>query len=239
MCAVIGVIIQNPTPRDLETVRNVFFESKIRGMHATGMSYLPHWSDKVETVRMEGSSEKFIAHHLHHLDYLVNEDGNLYLIGHTRYSTSDLEFNQPIANSSLSVVHNGVTSQELPEKWEELYGYKCETKNDTELLLHTIQEDVSPLRRWKDASLSVCVLQRSETSKALKVFRNGKRPLYLTNLPNGSIITSTVDIARRAGLTAEIEEIPFNTYVTFDEYLTMSVERVDIDGAIDYQNEFH
>ena len=84
MCAVIGAIIKQPTERDLDMIRKVFFESKIRGMHATGMSYLPHWSDKVETVKMEGSSEKFIAQHLHHLDYLVNTDGNLYLIGHCR-----------------------------------------------------------------------------------------------------------------------------------------------------------
>jgi len=163
----------------------------------------------------------------------VNEDGNLYLIGHCRYSTSDLEFNQPIANDTTSVVHNGVLSQELPENWKELYGYDCITKNDTELLLHTIEENTSPLKKWKDASLSVCVLQ---DTKELKVFRNGKRPLYLTAMANGSIITSTADIAKRSNIVGVTTSIPMNLYLIFDEHLTMTVEKMNIEGAMDYQN---
>ena len=40
MCSVIGALIQNPTAKDFETIRNIFLESKIRGMHATGLSYI-------------------------------------------------------------------------------------------------------------------------------------------------------------------------------------------------------
>lgn len=226
MCAIIGAIIEKPSLDDFQTLKRVFLESKIRGMHATGISFLKN--DKIITEKHAVPADRFPFNFTEY----VNEDGNLYLVGHCRYSTSDLEYNQPIANDNFSVVHNGVITQELPENWKGLYGYDCETKNDTELLLHTIQEDVSPLRRWKDASLSVCVLSRQKT---IKVFRNGKRPNYLTFIPNGVIITSTADISKRAGIDFPTMETQLNTYLTFDEKLAMMVNVEEIEGSVDYQ----
>jgi glutamine phosphoribosylpyrophosphate amidotransferase len=225
MCAVIGSILIRPTGEDFAMLKRVFLESKIRGMHATGVSYV-----KNGTVHIHKEAKAADEFNFDFEEYL-NEDGNLYLIGHCRYSTSDLEYNQPIGNGVLSVAHNGVITQELPEHWKELYGYDCETKNDSELLLHTIQENVSPLRRWKDASISVCVLSREKT---LKLFRNGKRPQYLTSLPNGVIITSTADIPKRAGLEGSVE-VDMDTYITFDSELTMNIEKV-ITGNKDLQH---
>jgi glutamine phosphoribosylpyrophosphate amidotransferase len=235
MCAVIGAVIKDPSLKDFEALKRVFIESKIRGMHATGISFLPRWTDEIVTIKEAIPADQFVEKHMHKDNFkeFVNADGNLYMIGHCRYSTSDLEYNQPISDKSLSVAHNGVITQELPERWKELYGYDCETKNDSELLLHTIQEDVSPLERWKDASLSVCVLSRNKT---LQVFRNGKRPLYLTTLPNGVIITSTADIPNRAGLYLPTMEAPVNTYITFDDKVTMMLKAVYIKDSIDYQN---
>jgi glutamine phosphoribosylpyrophosphate amidotransferase len=227
MCAIIGAVVKQPTANDFQLLKRVFHESKIRGMHATGISYVKN--GEIITEKLPVPADQFPFK----FSEYVNEDGNLYLVGHCRYSTSDLEYNQPISNGNLSVVHNGVITQELPEKWEELYGYNCETKNDSELLLHTIEEDVSPLERWKDASLSVCVLSREKT---LKVFRNGKRPNYLTLIQNGVIITSTEDISKRAGIQFPTLETPINTYVTFDEHVTMMIEKVNID-SIDLQHE--
>lgn len=227
MCAIVGAVVKQPTANDFQLLKRVFHESKIRGMHATGISYVKN--GKVFTEKLPVPADQFPFK----FSEYVNEDGNLYLVGHCRYSTSDLEYNQPIANDNLSVVHNGVITQELPEQWKELYGYDCETKNDTELLLHTIQEDVSPLERWRDASLSVCVLSGQKT---LKVFRNGKRPNYLTFIPNGVIITSTKDIPKRAGIELPTMETPMNTYLTFDDQVTMMVEKIDIEGK-DLQHE--
>lgn len=226
MCAVVGAIIQSPTSEDLNMLHRVFLESKIRGMHATGVSYVK--DGKVNTIKEPKPADEF---DFRFKDY-INEDGNLYLIGHCRYSTSDLEYNQPISNESLSVAHNGVITQELPENWEKLYGYVCETKNDSELLLHTIQENVSPLRRWADSSLSVCVLSEQKT---VKVFRNGKRPIYMTPLRRGVIITSTEDIPKRASINYPTTPIPMNTYITFDEHVAMTVEVEKIDNAKDLQ----
>lgn len=197
MCAVIGARLTSPSSSDLELVRNVFLESRIRGLHATGLSYVKN--GKVATLIEATPAPDFSP--LSKMEQLLNEDGNLYLIGHCRYSTSDLRFNQPIqTNPDLSIVHNGVVSQELPENWEKLYGYKTETQNDTELLNRTIEAGFDPMDVWSESSLSVIELR---SNKSLTVYRNGKRPLYKTFMENGYIITSTKDIAKRAGISNE------------------------------------
>jgi len=228
MCSVIGAIVKEPTAEDFLMLHRVFLESKIRGMHATGISYVKH--GKIITEKLPVPADQFPFY----FPSYVNEDGSLYLIGHCRYSTSDLEFNQPIANENLSVVHNGVITQELPENWKELYGYDCETKNDTELILHTAEDCISPLLRWKDSSLAVIELH---VDKVIRFYRNGKRPLYLTNISNGCIITSTADVIKRA----KVPGFPINTlmnhYITFDDQLAMTIEKEVIEDAVDLQYE--
>lgn len=228
MCSVIGAIIKEPRAEDLLMLQRVFLESKIRGMHATGISYVKN--GKIITDKRPVPADQFPFD----FESYINEDGNLYLVGHCRYSTSDLEYNQPISNDNLSVVHNGVITQELPEKWKELYGYDCETKNDTELILHTAEDCVSPLLQWKDSSLAVCELH---VDKVLRVYRNGKRPLYLTNISNGCIITSTVDVPKRAEVPGRSVNILMNHYITLDEHLAMTIEKEVIPDAVDYQYE--
>lgn len=228
MCSVIGAIIKEPRAEDFLMLHRVFLESKIRGMHATGISYVKH--GKIITEKRPVPADEFPFN----FPSYVNEDGSLYMIGHCRYSTSDLQFNQPIANENLSVVHNGVITQELPEKWKELYGYDCETKNDTELILHTAEDCISPLVRWKDSSLAVVELH---VDKVIRFYRNGKRPLYLTSISNGCIITSTADVPKRA----EVPGFPINTlmnhYITFDDQLAMTIEREVIEDEVDLQYE--
>lgn len=224
MCAVIGAVIKSPTTEDLATLRRVFHESKIRGMHATGISFLPKWSDKIVTIKESIPADAFIERHLHNdnLSELVNADGNLYLIGHCRYSTSDLEFNQPLSNDTKSIAHNGVITQEPPHLWKEMYGHDCITKNDSELVLQS--ED--PLREYSNMSMGVCELS---LDKKVRFYRNGKRPIYFTLFDNGCIITSTVDIAKRAGLGLPVE-VPMNMYMTIDGQLAMLMERVEIEN---------
>jgi glutamine phosphoribosylpyrophosphate amidotransferase len=234
MCSVIGAVINSPSVEDFDMLKRVFLESRIRGMHATGMSFLPSWSSDVQTIKEPIPADAFIEKHLHNdnLKDLVNSDGTLYLIGHCRYSTSDLEYNQPIANKTLSVVHNGVITQELPENWKELYGWDCETKNDTELILHSVSAGKNPLISWKDSSLAVCELHKS---KEIRAYRNGKRPLYLTTLKNGCIITSTADIPSRAFVDGETVEIPANTFFNISANGVM-MEAVSVPNSTDYQN---
>ena len=204
MCAVIGAALKSPTPEQLELVRNVFLESRIRGMHATGLSYVSN--GKVVTLKEPVPSPEFTP--LSDMEQFINEDGNLYLIGHCRYSTSDLRYNQPIQiNDKVSIVHNGVISQELPENWKDLYGYETETHNDTELINHTLEAGLNPLTEWADSSMAVIELH----SDGMMIwYRNGKRPLYKTVLENGNIITSTKDIVKRAGITTEPYRVSYD-----------------------------
>ena len=188
MCAVIGISIHNVTESDIDLIKRIFLESRIRGKHATGVSYVT--GDAIVTFSLPVPADEFVEQ----FDFnQVIDNGDINLIGHCRYSTSDLEYNQPIADGNKAIVHNGVISQELPENWEELYGIKCKTKNDTELLLRT---EGSPYTVWPNASISAIVL----SNLGFRVYRNGKRPLYETITRNGFIITSTRDIANRAGV---------------------------------------
>jgi len=227
MCAVIGAFLENPSSRDLVMLADVFRESSIRGLHATGVSWVS--GGQIKTVIDSKPANLF----LESLDFrnCINEDGNLYLIGHCRYSTSDLAYNQPLWNENVSIVHNGVVSQEMPEKWKDLYGYDCKTLNDSELIVHTLQANKSPLEEFPDSSMAVIELYKE---KKLRFYRNGKRPIYFTSLPNGGIITSTKDIAKRADLHDPIE-IGMNAYTTMGKGIFQK-EFVQIDNAKDLQH---
>jgi glutamine phosphoribosylpyrophosphate amidotransferase len=227
MCAVIGAIFKQPNEGVFETIRRVFLESRIRGMHATGFSYVKGGS--VHTIKEPINAKEFVSKYFSNMDEYVNEDGNLYMIGHCRYSTSDLEYNQPIANVSKSIVHNGVVTQELPENWKELYGYDTETKNDSEFIL----KSDNPIEEFPDASMSVCELT---SDKKLTLYRNGKRPLSLTTLEKGCIITSTENIAKRAGLSTS-SDVLMNTKITFDQDIVAMFEKINPEVThVDYQN---
>lgn len=214
MCAVVGAILIEPSKEDLLMLQRVFLESKIRGKHATGIAYVKH--DKVIIEKHPVPADKFPFNFSNY----VNEDGNLYLIGHCRYSTSDLEYNQPIGDDASAIVHNGVITQELPENWKSLYGYDCITKNDSELVLHS----ENPLQEFANMSMGVCELN---SNKTMRVYRNGKRPLHLTAIPNGSIITSTEDIAKRANIGGVTVATPLSTYLTFDEHNVVMMEIIN------------
>lgn len=173
----------------------------IRGKHATGVSYVA--DGRVHTIKEPIPADEFIKKH--DVYDWRNEDGNLYCIGHVRYSTSDLRFNQPISSDGLSIVHNGVISQEPPEDWERLYGYKVETRNDSELILRCIEAKENPLLKFHPASMAVCKI---DADKIISAFRNEARPLYRTYImEKGWVFASTKDIMVRSGLTSKIDKM--------------------------------
>jgi glutamine phosphoribosylpyrophosphate amidotransferase len=123
-------------------------------------------------------------------------DHTLQLIGHTRYSTSDLRYNQPLhIFDDLSVAHNGVIDQRSPVYWKS-YGYELSTSNDSELVYQCRHAGKEPLKEFPEASMAVAELGLA----GLRFYRNGKRPLYFNRVTNGVFICSTADIAYRAGL---------------------------------------
>ena len=215
MCAVIGIVCTNPSTSDFQQVRNIFNQSQIRGLHATGISYAK--DGRVFTDKIPEKADNFQLNFPSYLD----ADKNLALIGHCRYSTSDLNFNQPISTEVLSVSHNGVITQEPVESWKQLYGYDCETRNDTELLLKSILEGKNPLKKWENASIACCELH---ADGHIRFYRNGKRPLYFCRVKNNIFVSSTADILKRAGISEEIERTKPNVYYKADKSLCISEE---------------
>jgi glutamine phosphoribosylpyrophosphate amidotransferase len=164
----------------------------IRGKHATGVSYVKNGI--VNTIKEPIPADQFIK--TQNLNDWTNEDGNLYCVGHIRYSTSDLRYNQPMASDKLSIAHNGVISQEPPETWEDKYKLRTETSNDSELVLRAMEENLNPLQHFDPASMAVCALY---DDKRLVAYRNHERPLYYSYGTNGFVFASTADILKRAG----------------------------------------
>jgi len=206
MCGILGIKIKNPGEEDYALVRNLFLESMIRGKHATGVSYVKNGT--IVTVKEPIPANEFISKQ--NIGDWVNEDGNLYCIGHIRYSTSDLNYNQPFSSADISIVHNGVISQEHPSTWQQTYNLKTETANDSELILRCLEHGGQPLNKFENASMAVCVLFADKT---LIGFRNEARPLYYYTDEKITIFTSTENIAWRAGFIRATKTEMYKIYM--------------------------
>ena len=112
-------------------------------------------------------------------------NGKVKMIAHARYSTSDLEFNQPLVSKNLAIAHNGVVTQEAPENWEKLFGFKCETRNDSELLLRALENNEDVAEKFPASSIAMVMLSCSGV---------------LCYIGEGKIFASTFDILKRAGV---------------------------------------
>lgn len=220
MCGVIGVRLTNVSESDLNTVENVLRQTQIRGKHATGVSFIQN--NQIKTIKEPIPISEFLK--LNNVGDWVNECGGLYLIAHARYSTSDLRYNQPLYNSEYSVVHNGVITQEPQTEWK----YETETLNDSELILRSFENKSHPFIDFPTASMSVCVLTRD---KNLRCFRNHERPLWVNEMPNGFIFTSTKDISIRSGLPAPTKTKMYQEYIVNDN----GIVTIDHVGKLPYE----
>jgi len=201
MCAVIGVHLRDVSHSDLELVNNLFRQSMIRGKHATGATYLKE--EMLVTVKESIPVDQF----LDKWDIADWCDGtNLRMIGHVRYSTSDLRYNQPFQNDYISIAHNGVISQEPHDQWE----FETETENDSELILKAIENKENPLRYY--ANRSMAVTQITATGD-LSGYRNHERPLWYAERDNGIFFASTKDILDRTGIEGGVKCDPFVQYI--------------------------
>lgn len=193
MCGVVGISLDDISPRDLVLVKNILRETQIRGRHASGIAW---WDGKsVECVKDSIPMTDLV-------DKVpwkkIIAKGGIRMIAHCRYSTSDLEFNQPLGDSQYMIAHNGVITQSPPETWEEYYDDTFDTRNDSEILLKEMAKGHPTLytdSRFPGASISVVSI---DSSGSVSGWRNTLRPLWRTDLDNGYIYTSTRDIVHRA-----------------------------------------
>lgn len=206
MCAIVGLVVKEEISNaDRDLLKRIFLESKIRGLHATGISWVD--SGLIRTEKFPVGADIFV----NQFDFgkLI---GKMF-IGHCRYSTSDLEWNQPIADEKLSLVHNGVVTQESSENWPIHFGGSYLTKNDTEIFFNRYKEGENPFLRLPNASGAVLTL----SNERLTAFRNGKRPLWVTEMDSGWVLTSTKDIAIRSNLIGPIFSIDIGIEYRFTE----------------------
>ena len=181
MCAVVGAF--SKTKVDLDLFQKVMVQSMIRGKHASGIA----WNNNGKLAyRIIDESANFLA--------FKNIDTNM-IIGHARYSTSDLNYNQPIKTDKIAIVHNGVISQEHPDTWKDTYGYDFDTKNDSEIVLRNYENNKHPLQL--DGSMATIILDMTEKPTIL-FFRNEQRPLYYST-DKDIYIASTKNILERSG----------------------------------------
>jgi len=194
MCGVLAVSMKNVRERNLDQIRNLFIQSMVRGKHATGVTY--YKEGMLHTIKEPVPAIEFMNRH--DPSTFVDENGNVILIGHTRYSTSDLEHNQPFQSNGISIAHNGVISQD-PEVWE----YDTETRNDSELILRCIENGDDPVEVYKKRSMACVAIELKNGTPLLRAWRNHERPLWYFVKSQKVVFASTSDILSRSGFAAE------------------------------------
>ena len=157
MCAVVGAYSKDKV--NLELFQRVIVQSMIRGKHASGIA----WNDNGKLAyRVISESANFLE--------FKGIETNM-IIGHARYSTSDLNYNQPITSNTIAIVHNGVISQENPDTWKAIYGYDFKTRNDSEIILRSFENKKHPLHLT--GSMSTIILDLTNKPTML-FFRNAQ-----------------------------------------------------------------
>lgn len=198
MCGLIGYSCDDPQDDHSDLLRALFYESRIRGLHAFGYST---WDgNRVITERfldlrqcLSGLPKKATR-----------------LIGHCRYSTSGdyktIENNQPLQIGDTSLAFNGVITMATKKEYELEHARAYVTENDGEIFLDKfVRND-----RWLDFvakgsfSFAGLILQRSR----LLAIRNKNRPLFRVESGSATFFASTADIFLRAGFSETPTEVP-------------------------------
>lgn len=193
MCGIVGFSSNGQvSTSELDTLAQVLAESQIRGRHAAGIAWCTDLGIQsyVKPIPMKQLLHEFP------LNRIVQPDGSICMIGHARYSTSDLRYNQPIVGDHLAIAHNGVVTQADPGQWSDLYNVTCESRNDSEILLQ-LHDSLTP-QLLETSSISALYLHESGQ---IQVLVNGLRPLWQGHIGAHQVWASTYDILNRAGVT--------------------------------------
>lgn len=195
MCAVLGFICAEPNLQAINTLKRLFLESKIRGMHAYGFAAVQNGS----IVEHKSNTLKPL---------LENIDKPTMLIGHCRYSTSgdykNHANNQPLRHQNEWLVFNGVIDMRTKAQMEQAHGIKMQSENDGEIMLQAKNREMMLKSGITFSGLTL-------ESSRLAFFRNEGRPGYKATRYGATFIGSTADILRRCLLNPEPLE-PYKVY---------------------------
>ena len=202
MCGVVGFSGQ-ATDNDRAAFLNLCRESCIRGLHAFGIAYYD--GDK-ELHIVKDTSFPVAANAVP--AKLPNK-----IIFHNRYCTSgnpaDHRNNQPICVDGDALVFNGTVDMGTLQEMKTRSGYDLSTENDGEIVLRDYQQG-KPWAHLNDGqTFAGIILCHDGTMLAL---RNKNRPLWCVRGEGGTFITSTQDIAVRAGFDKN-KCLPVEPYV--------------------------
>lgn len=203
MCSIIGW----DGPFDEGVARRLFYESRIRGLHAFGFSTL---SNNEITTRKYHKYNGFVE--------AVCRLKPSKFIAHFRYSTSgdfkELMNNQPIAiGTSDAMAFNGVIDMRTRPEMEKEYGIRMETDNDGEIVLRKfIEGDRNDLEAFIKSHGTFAGLFITNGGQ-IYALKNERRPLYRHQSKDRTIIASTRSILERSGLAENIERVPNNSLI--------------------------
>lgn len=198
MCGVIGYASDSPRPSHPDALRSLFYESRVRGLHAFGFSL---WDgERLVTQRFLDLKSCLAAIPL----------GVTRLIGHCRYSTSgdhqNVANNQPLQIAEAALAFNGVISMATKGEYERQHGREYATENDGEIFLDKFVRNDDWLEfvargRFSFAGLT---LHRGR----LTALRNKNRPLFRVDQGCATFFASTADIFQRAGFAETPTPVP-------------------------------
>jgi len=181
MCAIVGFVCPEPNKQAIDTLKRLFIESKIRGMHAYGYAAIQDG----EVVEQKSNALKPL---------LMSIQSPTMMIGHCRYSTSgdykDHQNNQPLRHGDEWLVFNGVIDMRTKAEMEQAHHMSLKSENDGEIMLQT--KDRAALLK-SGITFSGLLLK----SQRLAFFRNEDRPAYKATRYGATFIGSTADILRR------------------------------------------
>lgn len=174
-------------------ILQLLHESRIRGLHAFGVSLRKTPKERFQTVRTFTlpDAEQYIA-----------ENDFCELIGHCRYDTSgdwhEISNNQPIVIGDSILAFNGVVRMSTKEEYEAEFEREYTTANDGEIVLRMFaDEDRAPayaLLSERRVSFAGVV---HVNGRSLAV-RNERRPLWEARIDDARFVFSTLDIWQRA-----------------------------------------
>lgn len=205
MCGVFGAFRTDGgylTTFEIDAAIELLHQSRIRGMHAFGLSgrsFSDNW-------------KHFKGHNISDLKDAPSFDGEVWeLLGHTRYSTSG-EYKNPMNNQptvltdlrgrkveTKNLVHafNGVIHMGLPSEYIKEYGIQVETENDGEIVMQQYLDGHSVTRFIFNGKFSYAGVLMSDNDTW--IMRNANRPLWFSCEGPTVFLGSTHDIFMRAG----------------------------------------
>lgn len=196
MCAIVGFLSPSPTDEAINTLRKLFIESKVRGMHAYGF-----------TSVQDGLIHTYKNTMLRPVIEAIQKPQAL--IGHCRYSTSGdytvIENNQPLQHNGEHLVFNGVIDMRTKPEMELAYGIQMSCDNDGEIMLQSTDRLALVKTNISFAGIFL-------TNKTMTFIRNANRPAYMGFKHGATYIASTADILKRSLISDCVELDPYKEY---------------------------